>query len=92
MRGRGHSLAGLPVRRLHRGGQQVVHEVAAVDIAILVVLDLLIKRRSQAHGQPAVDLAFHNHRVDAHAAVVHRHEAADLDLAGAPVDVDGADV
>ena len=31
----------LPVRRLHRGRDQVVLEVAAVDVALLVVGDLL---------------------------------------------------
>ena len=43
-------------------------------------------------GQAAVDLALDDHRVDARAAVVDRDEAADLDLAGARVDVDDADV
>ena len=42
--------------------------------------------------EAAVDLAVDDHRVDDVAAVVHRHEAADLDLAGAAVDVDHADV
>ena len=49
-------------------------------------------RHADAVGEPAVDLALDDHRVDAHAAVVDRDEAADLDHRGARVDVDDADV
>src|SRR6185437_7021399 len=43
-------------------------------------------------GQAAVDLAVHDHRVDAHPAVVDGDEAAHLDLGGVRVDVDDGDV
>ena len=85
-------LADLPGGRLDGRRQQVVHERAGQVVAVLVVGDLLVQRRGEAHRQPAVDLPVDDHRVDDVAAVVDRHEAADLDLPGALVDVDDADV
>ena len=85
-------LADLPGGRLDRRRQEVVHERAGQVVAVLVVGDLLVQRRREAHRQAAVDLAVDDHRVDDVAAVVDRDEAADLDLAGALVDVDDADV
>jgi hypothetical protein len=58
----------------------------------LVVCDRFVQRRGEAHREPAVDLPVDDHRVDDVAAVVDGHEAADLDLARALVDVDDADV
>ena len=92
MRRRRHRVAGLPLRGLHRGGHQVVDEAAALDIADLVVGDLLEERGRQPHAEPTVHLTLDDHGVDDVAAVVDRHEAAHLDLAGALVDVHHADV
>ena len=61
-------------------------------VALLVEGDVLHQRDADALGEAAVDLALDDHRVDAHAAVVDRDEAAQLDLARARVDVDDADV
>ncbi len=88
----GDRLARLPGRGLHRRRQQVVHERPGEVVALLVVRDLLVQRRGEAHRQAAVDLPVHDHRVDDVAAVVDRDEAPDLDLPGALVDVDDADV
>src|SRR5207245_7279548 len=84
----GHRLKGLKTRRLPAGGQQIVGEVGADAVALLVEGDQLHERNAEALGQAAVDLAFHDHRVDPDAAVVHGHHAPHLDLAGAAVDVD----
>ena len=88
VRRRRHRLAQLEPRRLDRGRQQVVHEVRADAVAVLVERDQLHRRRAVALGEPAVDLALDDHRVDAHAAVVDRDHALDLPLAGLGVDLD----
>src|SRR6266700_4335757 len=80
-------LIGLEPRRLPAGGQQVVGEVLADAVALLVEGDQLHRGDAVALGEAAVDLALHDHRVDAHATVVDRDHLADLPLAGAPVDV-----
>jgi hypothetical protein len=82
----------LPLRALDRGRQEVVGERPGQVLAVGVVDDLLVHRRRQAHGQAALDLTLDDHRVDDVAAVVDRDEPADLDLAGAVVDVDHAEV
>ena len=92
MRRRRHRLVRLPRRCLHRGGHEVIHEAAALDVARLVVLDLLEQSRRHAHGQAAVNLPVDDHRVDDVSTVVHGHEAADLDHTRAAIDVDHADV
>ena len=86
------SFVRLPLRRLDSRGHEVIHEAAALNIADLIVVDLFVHRRSEPHGQPAVDLAFDNHRIDDIAAIVHRHEAPDLDLPGSLVEIDHANV
>src|SRR5450759_529146 len=58
----------LPVRRLHRGGHQVVLEVAALDIAQLVVGEFLVERRCQSLRQAAVYLPLDHHWIDNGAA------------------------
>ena len=50
VRRRSHRVAGLPLRGLDRGGHQVVDEAAALDVADLVVGDLLEQRGRQAHA------------------------------------------
>src|SRR5205085_4087694 len=90
-RGRG-GLVQLPVRRLHRGGNEIVHEASALDVAVLVVGDLLEERGRHAHREAAVDLPVDDHGIDDVAAVVHGDEPTDLHHARAAVDVDYADV
>src|SRR3989304_3184077 len=41
MRRRRRRLRGLPLRRLDRGGEQVVHERPACDVPVVIVVDLL---------------------------------------------------
>ena len=59
---------------------------------MLVERDQLHQRDADAVGEPAVDLALDDHRVDPRAAVVDRDEAPDRDLGRPRVDVDDADV
>mmetsp|Transcript_1089 Transcript_1089/g.2920 ORF Transcript_1089/g.2920 Transcript_1089/m.2920 type:complete len:772 (+) Transcript_1089:648-2963(+) len=90
-RGR-YRVVGLPMRGFDGGGQVVVHQRVAQQVALCVEGHLLAHGHRESFGQAAVDLALDDHRVDAGAAVVQRVEAADLGLAGAPVDVDHAQV
>src|SRR5918997_16735 len=93
VRGGRDRLARLPLLRdLHRGGDQVVHEVAVEVVALLVELDDLHERCAHALREAAVDLALHDHGVYADAAVVHRDESPDLYLSGALVYLHEADV
>src|SRR5262245_62403122 len=80
MRRGGAGLVRLPIRRLDRRREQVIHEAALKYVAAIVVLNLLVERRPQPHGQTAVDLSFDDHRVDDVPAVVDGHEPAHLDL------------
>src|SRR3954451_8938306 len=89
---RGDGLLELPGGRLDGRRQEVVHERAGQVVAELVVRDLLVEGRRKAHRQAAVDLAVDDHRVDDVPAVVDGDESADLDLAGALVEIDHADV
>ena len=81
VRARRDRLAELEVGALERGRDQVVHERRVEAVALLVERDHLHQRDADALGEAAVDLAVDDHRVDAHAAVVDRDEAPDLDLA-----------
>src|SRR5579884_489852 len=85
-------LIGLPTRRLHRGRYQVVLEIAAQDVAILIVRDLLVHCRSKTLRQATMNLPLDDHWIDDRAAVVHSHEAADMHLPRSTVDIDDADV
>ena len=65
---------------------------AVEAVALVVERDDLHQRDADALGEAAVDLALDDHRVDPHAAVVDRDEAADLHVRGLGVDVDDRDV
>src|SRR5438045_136664 len=54
----------LPVRCLHRCGNQVILEIAALDIAIFVIGELFIESRCQPLRQAAVYLSLNYHRID----------------------------
>src|ERR1700741_3552264 len=90
--GRGAGFAGLPMRCLHGCWNQVVHETSALHVSALVVADFLHEGNGQALGEAAMNLAFDNHGIDDVAAVVHGHEAANLDLTCTLVDIHHADV
>src|SRR5260221_430047 len=92
MRRRCNRFIGLPVWCLHRGGDQVVLEVARQNVAILIKRDLLIHRWGKALRQATMDLPPDNHRIDDRTAVIYRHEAAYMHLPGTPVDVHNTDV
>src|SRR2546423_1165371 len=81
-----------PARRLQGCGYQIIREVAAYDIAFLVVGQFLIERGSQSLGQPAMNLPFDNHRIDDRATVVHGNKAADMHFTRAAINVYDADV
>ena len=85
-------LSQLEVGALERGRDEVVHERGVEAVALLVERDQLHQRDADALGQPAVDLAVDDHRVDPHAAIVDRDEAPDRHLGGVGVDVDDGDV
>src|SRR5574341_358713 len=81
-----------PLRSLHRRGEQILHKAASMDISLLVIRNLFEHGWSETHREPAVNLAFDDHRVDDVAAIVHRHKAPDLDLPSPLIDVDDTDV
>ncbi len=87
-----NGLVCLPVWRLHRGGDQVVLEVAAKDIAIRIKSYLLVHRWSKPLRQATMNLPLDHHRVDDRTAVIHRHEAPNMHLSCATVDVHDTDV
>src|SRR6266540_1748504 len=86
-RGR-HRSVGLEPGRLPRGRKQVVGEIRADAVALLVEGDQLHRGDPEALGEAAVDLALDDHRVDAHPTVVHRDHLAGLPFPGALVEVD----
>ena len=59
---------------------------------ILVERDHLHQGHADTIREATVDLALHDHRVDSHAAVVHRDEPAHRNLPGARIHVGHADV
>ena len=92
VRARGDDLVQLVARRLPGGGQQVVHEVGADAVAVLVEGDELHRRHGVGLGQATHDLALDDHRVDPYPAVVDGDEVEHVPHAGHGVDLDGADV
>src|SRR5258706_4890633 len=83
---------GLPVRRLHGGWTQVVLEIAAQYVAILIVRELLVQCRSEPLCQTTMNLPLDYHRIDDRTAIVHGHEAADMHLSRTTVDIYNTDV
>src|SRR5947209_6205756 len=82
----------LPVWRLHSRWNQIILEVPAVNVAILIVIDLLVHSRSQPLRQAAMDLSLNDHGIDDGAAVIHRHEAANMYFTGTTINIYHADV
>ena len=92
VRRRCHGLQQLEPRRLPRCRDQVVHEVGADAVALVIESDELHRRHRIPLGQPAVNLPFDDHRVDPHAAVVQRHHALHVPLSGLGIDLDHDDI
>src|SRR5579885_2581235 len=82
----------LPLWRLHRGGDEIILEVAAVNVSFLVVIELLIERRSQTLRQTTMDLSLNDHRIDNRSAVIDGEEATNMHLSRATINVNHADV
>ena len=92
MRRWGDRMASLPVGRLHRGWDEVIHEGTAETVAILIERNHFHQRHANTVGEATMDLAFDDQRVDLCATVIDRNEAADFNLGGTRVNVDDADV
>src|SRR5438105_9084034 len=86
------SFVRLPLRRLDGRGHEVIHEAAALNIPDLIIADLFVHRWGKPHGQPTVDLAFDNHRINNIAAIIHRYETPNLDLSSSFVNIHYANV
>src|SRR5260221_11060519 len=56
MRRRRDGLVRFPVRRFHRGGNEIVLEVASQDVAVLIEGHLLVHGRSESLCQATVNL------------------------------------
>src|SRR5579875_293407 len=82
----------LPVRRFHRGWNQIILKVRGQEIAVLVIGQLLVHRRSQALCQPTVYLSLYDHRIDDSATIVNRDKAANLDLTSAAINIYNTDI
>lgn len=81
-----------PMWGLHKGGQEVVHQGVAQQVALRIERHLLAHGHGKTFGQATMDLAVNDHRVDAGAAVVQCIETADLGLARGAVNVHHAQV
>src|SRR5215813_10044032 len=92
MRRRRTSFISLPVGRLNRRRQQVIHKAALQDVTALVVLNLLVKRGPESHRQPAMNLSLDDHRINDVSAIIDSHKPSDLDLARTFIDINHADV
>src|SRR5258707_3492877 len=73
-------------------GEQVHITGPAKAVPFGIRGDRLYWAHTDPIGDPAVNLALDDHRIDPHAAVVDRDEPADHHLAGPWVDIGDADV
>ena len=74
------------------GRNQVVHEGAGLEVAVVVVGGLLVQHRADALGHAASDLTFDDGGVDQLTAVLDHEVAVDGHLPGLEVDLDPAHV
>ena len=77
---------------LHRGRNQIVHEGAGLEVAVVVVGGLLVQHRADALRHAASNLTFDYGGVDQLAAVLDHEVAVDGHLPGLEVDLDPAHV
>ena len=73
-------------------GQQVIHEGAGQQLAVVVVGENLIERGADAVRDAAIDHAVDDVGIDHRAAVMADEIFQYLDLTGLPVDLDQRDV
>src|SRR5947209_6683187 len=85
-------MAGLPIGRLDRGWNQVVHEAATLDVAALIVTYLFEQCGRHPHRKAAMHLTLYDHRIDDVSAIVDGDETPDMDLPRSSIDVDDADI
>src|SRR5574340_419659 len=73
----------------HIGGlrEEIIHEGGRQQLAGFVVVDFFIEGVADAHLDAAVNLSFHDHRVDGGAAVMHHHQPFDLGFHGFSVHI-----
>src|SRR5581483_8240917 len=88
--GAGLEVVDLDVGDLGGGGDEVVHERAGLELALVVVGRLLVEDGADALGDAAPDLAVDDGRVDDLAAVFDDDVAGDLHHSGLEVDLDDA--
>src|ERR1700732_2128174 len=86
------SFAGLPLRRLDSGRNQIIHESPTLDVPAFIVGNFLRERDGQPFGQAAMDLPFHDHRIDDVPAIIDRDKSTYFGFPGSFVDVQHADV
>src|SRR2546429_9228437 len=92
MRRGGNGAIRLPLRRLHGCRDQVILEIAAQHVAVLIVGQLFVERGSQSLGESAMHLALNDHGVDDRTAVIYSNEATNMDFTCPPVDIYDTDV
>src|SRR5437763_5368405 len=81
-----------PVRGFPRGRDQVIHEIAALDIPILIIGDFFIHRRGESLRQAPVYLSLDDHGIDDRTTVIYRQETPDMYLSRPPVNIDDTDI
>src|SRR2546422_11354715 len=70
-RRRRHDMADLDIRwRLLESGDEVVGKVGGYELALLIVVEVLVHRRSDPLHRPAAHVPGERHRVDHRTAVV----------------------
>src|SRR5215467_12992481 len=89
----GRRLGGGPVQTDHLdrrnfggGGEQIVREASRPDLPILVVDDLFEQRAAQTHGDGAVLLTLHDHRIEQGPAILDHEISLECNAAGAWID------
>jgi hypothetical protein len=71
-----------------RSRQQIVHERTGEELTLGVIGEFLKQRAAQSLHRAAENLAFHQHRVHHHAAVMHDNIFLDVEPPGPDVDFD----
>src|SRR5713101_2844055 len=79
-------------RHFHRARDEVIHEGAGGELAVLGVGELLVERRADAVGDSAVGHAVDDVRIDHHAAVVAADVFRELGFRRVRIDLDQDDV
>ena len=75
-------------RHLHGGRAEIVGERPGMKVAALIVDELLHQRGAEPVDEAAVDLAFHDTRIELGADIVHRGIFVDAYRACLAIDLD----